>query len=138
MEAENVAYAYTDEMALDDGVVVAVTRLDRVTGTVLTWLEQEIETWKSPARNWPVELLKYINADTPLEKALAAIAGLMTVKAPEARKIYEQNIGGGIWVRFYDAQKKELTGHEQGVESVRLWLMPNEMGGMTLMFPEDY
>lgn len=50
---------------------------------------------------------------------------------PEAVRVWEKNIGGGILKTTYDFQ---VTKQDRDV----LWYVPNEVGGVTMMKPEDY
>ena len=93
---------YTDQQALDDGVLVAVPAeggVNRVTRAVFDHFTR------------PIGVPRHGVTDiTPLQEAIRAIRAL------------EPNDG---W----------RTGDFQGK---RLWLIPNEVRGLTLMFPEDY
>lgn len=53
---------------------------------------------------------------------------------PEALRVYEQNIGGGILTTDFDFRVRKF---ESGVAK-QLWYIPNEIGGVTMMKPEDY
>lgn len=92
---------YTDEQALEDGVLVAVTEQDvnRVTRAVF-------DHFAKPADDSPEPVYDL----TPLLEAIRHIRRLTPKDG---------------W----------RTGEYQGV---MLWLIPNEVGGLTLMFPEDY
>ena len=133
-----VIYSYTDEQAREDGVLVAVSRKDRVTQAFWAWLTEEVQTWDSPPVRWPIELFGFCRAKTADDKALATVAGLLDTFRREATRIYEQNIGGGIWERYYEPQARMLLDKKPGLDHKTLWLIPNELGGVTLLFPEDY
>lgn len=104
-----VVSTYTDAQAVEDGVLVAVSGAHRVTRAAWefiverTPIGEQIERDKA-AHDFCVEL---INRDEAI-----------------ARRVYDENIGGGIYCVWVDGRK--------------MWLMPNENGGMSLMFPEDY
>jgi hypothetical protein len=99
-EPENVIYAYTDEQALEDGVLVAVLggKVNRVTRAVFDHFSQ-------PLLNTPVASL--ITDSTKVVKAIEFMSKL------------EADSDG--W----------RTGTYEGKE---LWLVPNEVEGLTLMF----
>ena len=127
-----VIYSYTDDDAVSDGVLVALDKRDRVTRPVFDWLADNTPLGAKPPDGWPVEMLGWFGAiGTEAErgaKAAALAKGLIGLHGRKAREIYEKNIGGGIW-------KADLA--PSGAPRT-LWLLPNELGGMTLMFPEDY
>jgi hypothetical protein len=145
-----VISSYTSEQAVDDGVLVAVTTKDMVTRQVFDFLSRYAAGAEQPPDCWPIELMTWVRAAAmPREVALKLIAelgkdgaqahfkkrigdnracsmakGLIDVNLRQAQKVYDDNIGGGIW-------KHEALDRT-------FWLVPNELGGMTLMFPEDY
>jgi hypothetical protein len=95
---------YTDQQALEDGVLVAVPGdggVNRVTRAVFDHFTEPLVT--SPVTSTVTNI-------GPLMDAIRAMLRL------------EPDDG---W----------RTGDYQGK---RLWLIPNEVGGLTLMFPEDY
>ena len=75
---------------------------------------------RGPPSNWAIPLMMWIGGD--VAKALAT--GLIENNRAAATRIYEENLDGGIWT-------EELHG-------ATIWLIPNEVGGITAMFPEDY
>ncbi len=134
---------YTDEQAVDDGVLVALWGADRATRAVWEWLCGNLEGGQPPEA-WPVALLAWCEAQTPAGRALAALGGLIGTYEPQARATYEENRDGGIF-RLHASlgdrgQVIRLrTGADVPEESSRtIWLIPNEVGGMTVLFPEDY
>ena len=95
---------YTDQQALQDGVLVAVPGdggVNRVTRAVFDHFTEALGT-------------------SPITGPVANIGPLMD--AIRAMLAIEPDDG---W----------RTGDYQGK---RLWLIPNEVGGLTLMFPGDY
>ena len=108
-----VISSYTDAEAVDDGVLVSVSAKDRVTRAVFEFL------CELNAR-LPEEYSREQRDSMAVERARDFI-GLYGAKA---RKIYKENIGGGIFRFTFDCKV--------------LWIIPNELGGLTLMFPEDY
>ena len=137
-----VIYSYTDEQAREDGVLVAVTEKDRVTVTLFNFLSEHLV--EGPPSRWPVDMMGYFRAKDGGDRALAATKGLIGTHGREARRIYEKNIGGGIWtataVIAHDRiVSLEIPAHESALATdATIWLMPNELGGMTLMFRDDY
>jgi hypothetical protein len=101
----NVIFAYTDQQAVEDGVLVPVSGpsgVNRVTRAVFDYFTRAIGT--SPITG----------AVTDISSLMEAIR-MMVALAPD---------GGGWRTGAYLGKK--------------LWLVPNEIGGLTLMFPEDY
>ena len=97
-------YAYTDEQAVADGVLVPITgpgRVNRVTRAVFSYFTKPIGD--SPATGLVTDL-------TPLMDAI--------------RAILQAEPNGGWRTAVY--------------QDTVLWLVRNEVGGLTLMFPEDY
>ena len=154
-----VLSVYTDGDAVDDGALVAVGDKNRVTRTLFEFLVERLT--EKPPNCWPVEMMGYFTAnkqDEPgLARALAATRALIDENATQAQRVYDENIGGGIWkgtVQLGIEQPKGSTKSADGREVVTgftegggdadtatdrvVWLMPNELGGLTLMFPSDY
>ncbi len=147
---------YTDKQACEDGEVVPVTPKDRVTRSLWAFLADHLD--EKPPTGWPVGLMDWctIRKDDPepgMRRALAASKGLIDVNRIQAARIYEENIGGGIWQGFiqqgagdvitgFDVTDSTTSIDSEGqscnVGDRRVWLMPNELGGLTLMFPGDY
>ena len=118
----DVVFKYTDGEAVDDGVLKRfLTPQGRDTRHRITAnaYEQLTEHHK-PA--YP----QYTEADF-MRFYLAELLPLV----PEAVRVYEKNIGGGILKTDYDFR---VTKQEGDV----LWYIPNEIGGITMMKPEDY
>lgn len=105
MTDDNIISSYSDDQAVDDGVLVPVFfgRVNRVTRPVF---EHFVE---SPEENVP-----FIEIGFKLKPLSEAVDAICKVK-PD----------GDGW-RKLNYQGKEL------------WLVPNEVGGLTLMFPDDY
>src|SRR5436190_2092038 len=103
-EQPEIIYAYTDEQAVEDGVLVPVSegKVNRVTRAVFDHFTESIG---STPMTGPV---------TNIGPLLEAIRTVLQVPPDE------------------DGWRK-LTW--RGKE---LWLLPNELGGLTLMFPDDY
>lgn len=109
---------YTAGQAVEDGFLVELGASNLATRAVYEWLTG-LELEKPPDRV-VVLLMTWCAGD----KALAILAPLAQENADEAARIYNENIGGGI----YTTEILDRT----------LWLIPNEVGGTTVMFPEDY
>ena len=103
-EQPEIIYAYTDEQAVKDGVLVPVSegKVNRLTRAVFDHFTESIG---STPMTGPV---------TNIGPLLEAIRTVLQVPPDE------------------DGWRK-LTW--RGKE---LWLLPNELGGLTLMFPDDY
>jgi len=121
MEQGEIIFAYTDDMALDDGMLVDISSLglafegkpiNRMTAA-LFWQEQ---------KNYPLsdaqlaEQLADCNDDhEPVNFDLKAFGKAITAKLAQA--------GGSDYLRTLP----------DGI-----WLVENETGGWTLMLPSDY
>ena len=104
-EDYNVIVEYTDQQAVEDGVLVPVNGaggINRVTRAVFDHFAKPIGS--SPVTGPVIDI-------TPLMQAIKA----MVEMPPDASG----------W----------RTGGYQGI---KLWLVPNDVGGLTLMFPDDY
>ena len=143
-----VISTYTDAEAVDDGMLVPIEANDRATRPLWDCLVRGLPEDGQPPNRWPVALLQWFgSAGTDAHRDLrakASLVGLLGSFGREARRIYDENIDGGIlalWIDRKDdgpivglcSSEKELT--ETGV---RIWILPNEIGGLTVMFPEDY
>ena len=116
-EGFEVVSRYTDEQAVDDGVLVSLSLKDRVTRAV----------WEFFCSIAPVDektQSEYIVNAARDSFARTESAHYLNLHGARAREVYEKNIGGGIF-------KLDYSNHI-------MWIIPNELGGLTLMFPEDY
>lgn len=110
-----VISTYTDGQACEDGFLVAIAAKDRVSRTV----------WEYLCSRVPLDNVRPEDIDAKRhDYALFTSGRMVSHNALEARRVYEQNIGGGIFTLIEQGRK--------------FWIMPNELGGLTLMFPEDY
>lgn len=68
---------------------------------------------------------------------MALATGVIAREGSTARRVYDENINGGIHKVHAICQNEVLAelGYAGGTV---LWILPNENGGLTLMFPEDY
>jgi len=158
---------YSDADAIEDGVLVPITAKDRATRSVFDFLASHTPMGSQPPANWPVmrgwfraeairreqalKLIPELGKDgaqakfTEMireRKALAMAKGLIGREERTARRIYENNEGGGIHKLYAAVVVGEILGllpkPGLGADDKTLWLIPNELGGITLMFPEDY
>jgi hypothetical protein len=165
-KVEDVISTYTDAQACDDGVLVALNPKDRVTRTVWNWLASKAPKTSKPPDCWPVEMMGWFRAASISKteaaklivkygrdaqhlfeqiiadrKAAALSRGLISTNRQRAAEIYRENIDGGIFKVFVLSKENgELEGITECESKINttLWILPNENGGMTLMFPEDY
>lgn len=169
---EDVISTYTDAQAVEDGTLVAINPIDRVTRTLWDWTAARAP--QKPASCWPVDLMgfcmatrvsktealkiiakygadegqKHLNQIIADRKTVAMFRGLIGTHTDLARRVYEENIGGGIYtmwavtsgtssdviVHLADREPKDLA----VMKATKIWLIPNELGGISAMFPEDY
>ncbi|HYR88502.1 MAG TPA: hypothetical protein VE422_30765 [Terriglobia bacterium] len=103
-EQPNVVFEYSDEQAIEDGVLVAVSegKVNRVTRTVF---DHFTKSATEPAGT---------ESEIDIEPLREVIHAILQVPPDE------------------DGWRK-LTYREK-----ELWLLPNEIGGLTLMLPDDY
>ena len=162
---EDVISTYTDAQACEDGILIALNPKDRVTRTVWEWMVEKAPKSAQPPNCWPVEMMGWFkaasikkaeaqkliakhgkDAQRILErivadrKAAALSRGLIRTNRQQATRVYNENLNGGI----FKAHALENNGHIESLTEISslvnttLWLLPNENGGITLMFPEDY
>jgi hypothetical protein len=165
-----VISTYSDGQAIEDGLLVAINQKDRVSRAVWEYLVSKTPKDHRPPANWPVDLMGWFQAEKISKvdalkmiaelgrdqaqkkferliadrKALALSKGIISTHDRQARRVYEENIDGGIYKLFAiesNNQLSELSAvgkPEESAWSSVLWLIPNENDGITLMFPEDY
>lgn len=118
----DVVFSYTDGQAIEDGVLVPfLTPTGRDTHHRIT-------------SNAFVELNEHYRPAYPQYSEADFMRFYFTELlplVPEAIRIYEKNIGGGILKTNYDFKVTDRSGDV-------LWYIPNEIGGITMMKPEDY
>ena len=118
----DVVFSYTDDQAVDDGVLKRFLTpqgrdtTHRITGNAYDQLTEH----HKPA--YP----QYTEGDF-MRFYLAELLPLI----PEVVRVYEKNIGGGILKTDFDFRVTKTS------DDV-LWYIPNEIGGVTMMKPEDY
>ena len=145
---EDVISSYSDAQAVDDGMLVAIEKHDRCTHNLFAALVRDLPKGAQPPDRWPVSLMEWFSAGKgekgDNQRALAAVKGMIGTHSPNARRIYDENIDGGIltlWIeRKGDGAIIGLREQEADIQAVAVsvWLIPNEVGGITAMFPEDY
>ena len=134
---------YTDAEAVDDGVLVSINQRDRVTCAVWEWLNSTVDMKNAnPPSCWPVDMMEWFTAKKPDERVHAMTSAILDEKRKQATRVYEENTGGGIfqlWAKI-DAKGKPIALEDTEPQGAckRLWILPNENDGVTLMFPEDY
>jgi hypothetical protein len=135
---------YTDEDACEDGGLVAINQHDRVTHAVWTWLESTTDMKNPmPPTCWPVDLMGFFTAKKPADRVLAMCRGVIDTNRRQAKRVYDENTNGGIlclWVSHeggYGGRPTGLETREVGGQ-MKLWFIPNENDGITMMFPDDY
>ena len=151
-----VVSTYTDAQAVEDGELVAVTPKDRVTSALWAFLVDNLS--ETPPAGWAVELMGWCSIrkddeEPGLRRALAAARGLIDVNRLQATCIYEENIDGGIWTGYIQQGAGDIItgfdisdsttsldadGQVCNVGDRKVWMLPNDQGVLTLMFPEDY
>ncbi len=162
-EREDVVSTYSDREAVQDGILVAINSTDRVSRAVWEFLATHTPMTSQPPRNWSVDMMGWFRAGNIKKvdavkliaehgkdgaqakfektirdnKALALASGLIAREGKTARKVYDEKIGGGIFSIFAKLKNEKLA-ELSPVDGTKLWLLPNENGGLTLMFPEDY
>lgn len=105
MNNKTIIIEYTDQQALEDGVLVAIPGeggVNRVTRAVFDHFTQAV-------------------GSSPITGSVTNVTSLMDA----IRAVLHLPPDEGGW----------RTGKHQDRE---LWLVPNEVGGLTLMLPEDY
>lgn len=94
----DVVFTYTDAEAVDDGVLVAINPIDRVTRAVWDWLVQHLPPGAKPPDSWPVDLFTWFRSGTNMEtKALAAARGAVGTYRTRAEHTWNQNVNGGVF-----------------------------------------
>lgn len=126
---------YSDRQAVEDGILVAVANTDRVTRTVWEKLLRWAADKRGPANYWTVILFDAISKD-PDRRAAGWARGLMTESVDRRRcqadEIIQLWFDENEWKLYRVAPARHDNPHR-----VELWLRGNELGGVTLMTPED-
>lgn len=155
LEDFDLISTYTAGQAVEDGMLVQVSKRDLVTIGLFTHLTELAPMEGPPPPGWPIPLVAFFKGrdkEKPDPQAVAAAlcVGLIDAHRIQAQRIYDDNTGGGIYTGFVlstsgrlsgfygapDWEKRQPAGGS--VEGVKVWLMPNELGGMTFLFPSEY
>ena len=152
----DLIHAYTDENALEDGVIVAITKKHRATNGVFVYQgEHAPEGDNGPPQNWPVPLLEWMAAKTDNQKAMALARGFIEghtghaercngdlivdcITNPQTDKIVSVELDAAQMGRTAVAIADQQRRHAEGRPGRRMWMLKNECDGYTLMFPEEY
>lgn len=130
---------YTDKDAVEDGDLVAINQKDRVTRAVWNFLVEHAPKNHKPPAGWPVDLFGFFRAKTQDDKAKAMAEGVISTNRQQAERVYNENIGGGIFtLNPALGADGTITRLEDQETTHKMWLIPNELGGISLIFPSDY
>jgi len=110
-EDKDVIFSYTDDQAVNDGVLHRLNDLDRITNQAFNDLRI-----KYPQYETNQDLIDFINFEASILK-------------PFAIKLYNK---GGILKSDFNFKVGNFK-HTQ-----ILWFLPNENKGITVMKPDDY
>jgi hypothetical protein len=130
------SYSYGDGQAVEDGVLARITPTHRATSAV----------WHSVQRS----LEEHTTVD-----ASAIIQSWIIEHHERATSVWKDNIGGGVLKLRRVPRTPEVEQIEMQLGYIEkdfrvipvpvgearkddMWLIPNELGGVTLMFPSDY
>lgn len=141
-EPDDIIHACTDEDAIEDGFIIAIPNTkDRMTTAVFGFLSEAATTIDGPPpQRWPVPLMDWVGAKEPDGKALALAKGFIEAHRIEA---LASKPPADFYTAYFlkDQDSGRLIGYcDQSIgDATKVWLVPNpEVGGVTLMFPEDY
>lgn len=138
----NVVVSYTDQDAVTGGVLIPPNDVDRI--TIAVWNFMCARAPENAPYRWPFDSptseAMYPYLKRVESKVILLCRGITARYSLRAREIYENNEAGGIWYAALDHTDDTILGLRPGATDglSRLWLLPNELGGVTLMFPEDY
>lgn len=147
---------YTDHEALEDGALVAVTDRDRCTCALFEDMAELLPS-DQPPQCWPIDLMTWCNGkqDGPT-RAMSACKGLIGRESHAVRRADGDPVRFFYSVRNYEETKRGRpisVPHISNLIELRngdtvaadetngakvLWLLPNELGGVTMMYPSDY
>ena len=148
-EKEHVISEYGDEQAVEDGFLVAVSKRDRVTNTVFALFEHGVPLEAAPPSRCPVALLRWCGAKNTATRAVLMCAGLIEQwrdRAHEEDRKDDRRIFSGFVLHTED-DPAQIRGFLPGIPhdlfpekctSAKVWFCPNELGGVTMMYPSDY
>lgn len=136
---------YNDADGVDDGMLIPLSRTDRVTHAVFVALEEgDRGDSAGPGCNMPVPLMQFVAAKNAKERACCYAFGLIdswrgqAERADQAteRRIYSGHLcfnADGMLVSFTEGPRDPDAG-----DCRKVWFVVNELGGITLMYPSDY
>src|ERR1035441_10235330 len=127
---------YSDAEAIEDGILVPINRKDRATRALFTFLADNTPLGAKPPDRWPVEMMGWFRAEAMKReealkliaefgkdgaqekfteiirdrKALAMLKGLIGAEERTARRIYDNNEGGGIHKVFVAVTSDGIQG----------------------------
>ena len=133
-EDAEIVSTYTDAEAVDDGFLVDLDWGNhRVTRALWEWVaaglaERAEDDVGGPPEGVTIDLMDWIAGN----HTRAVFRGLIGGHEAIARKVYEENLDGGIHSLVLRDLVRPLA------DGRRIWFVPNEIGGITAMFPEDY
>lgn len=136
-----VIYEYGDAEAVDDGMLVPITKRDRCARGLFEDLCRFLPS--SPPNRWPVSLFDYIAGSSKNSAALLAVGackGLIGRNGPVL--LADRDASPlALWMIRADAESPitALAESEPADNSgVQIWLAANELGGITIMYPSDW
>lgn len=132
-DGAEVISTYSDAQAIEDGILVAVNRQDRVSRAVWEFLVEHAPEGAQPPNCWPVEMLGWFQASkigkteaakliaelgaegaqkkfermVADRKALALTKGIISTHARQAVKVYEENTRRGDLQTLCDAPRRK-------------------------------
>jgi len=128
--------------AMDTDHVVKLVPLghnNNVTSSVWNFISARATSRNAP-HNWPLsndDAARYPYYKTPLLRTVALVTGIVDKYRGVATEMYERD--GTVWYAALDHGNSDILGVRPGCRGITaLWLMPNEQGGVTLMFADDY
>lgn len=116
-DGADVISSYGDAQAVSDGMLIPLRGSHRVTVAAHAELDRLYGALDSPPSGVVVDLMQWVGGD----HAKAVASALVDMNASAAASQWNS---GGVW-------KTNLGG-------VDFWILPNEVGGATLLLPSDY
>jgi len=132
------SYEYGDGQAVEDGVLARITIKDRATAAVWRMVQSAVEERPTDHGNTLAIIQSWIDANQERAHSvwdnnidggvlkLRKVPSTLEVEQTEMRLGYTEKDFRVIPVPVGEARKDDM------------WLIPNELGGVTLMFPSDY
>lgn len=131
---------YSDADAIEDGVLVALDKRDRATVNVYSQIAKIAEDQKTPPDRWTVDLFGYCRAKTGEARALAMMSGLIgDVRMMQPRNAERRDDTFAVRYAVIGPRgfSRLTTDEPTDGHFLSLLIMTNEVGGLTLMLPED-